>query len=321
MTVPDTYTPMDDDWELPTAEEIFREGYDFQGWYTNADFEGKPVKVLEKGSYGDKTFYAKWTLIYDKIREFGSYVSKLEIGNITMSDRTTIQKARALYDSMTEAEKEDGACKLYYSTLVAAEEELHELEESMDAAEVVISLIDNLGDSITLEQQEVIEEARAEYDALTDEEKELITNYEKLVEAEATLEILVLDKETAEAVKEQIKNIGEVTLESETAILEARMAYNDLALGQIIVGLYQRLLRGCSGRCRGGPDCPSRAGRANRQCAGTDCTDTGRVKPGRRQLPVGGTGESGLYCTSQRRKRHDRPAGSGSHGRSVECSV
>ncbi|CCX58483.1 putative uncharacterized protein [Blautia hydrogenotrophica CAG:147] len=232
VTVPDTYTPMDDDWELPTAEEIFREGYDFQGWYTNADFEGKPVKVLEKGSYGDKTFYAKWTLIYDKISEFGSYVSKLEIGNITMSDRTTIQKARALYDSMTEAEKEDGACKLYYSTLVAAEEELHELEESMDAAEVVISLIDNLGDSITLEQQEVIEEARAEYDALTDEEKELITNYEKLVEAEATLEILVLDKETAEAVKEQIKNIGEVTLESETAILEARMAYNDLTESQ-----------------------------------------------------------------------------------------
>ena len=71
VTVPDTYTPMDDDWELPTAEEIFREGYDFQGWYTNADFEGKPVKVLEKGSYGDKTFYAKWTLIYDKISEFG----------------------------------------------------------------------------------------------------------------------------------------------------------------------------------------------------------------------------------------------------------
>ncbi len=37
-----------------------REGYAFGGWYENADFSGNVVDVVEKGSYGDKVFYAKW---------------------------------------------------------------------------------------------------------------------------------------------------------------------------------------------------------------------------------------------------------------------
>ncbi|MFQ8688452.1 MAG: InlB B-repeat-containing protein [Blautia sp.] len=232
VEIPSQYTPMDKDIVLPTAGQITKEGYEFKGWYTNASLSGTPVTVLERGSYGDKTFYAKWSIVYEKINELASYVTKLNLGNITMSDRNTIKKARAVYDSMTEAEKNDSGCKAYYKKLVEAEKELKLLEESMDAAEIVISLIDNLGDAVTLEQQEAVQEARAEYDALTEEQRELITNYGQLVAAEETIEILLQDKAVADAVTEQIRGIGEVTLDSQQAIADARAAYNDLTESQ-----------------------------------------------------------------------------------------
>ncbi|MDR3130699.1 MAG: InlB B-repeat-containing protein, partial [Treponema sp.] len=37
-----------------------RAGYDFGGWYANADFSGGAVDVIYAGSTGDKTFWAKW---------------------------------------------------------------------------------------------------------------------------------------------------------------------------------------------------------------------------------------------------------------------
>ena len=37
-----------------------REGYTFDGWYDNPDFEGEAVTEVPLGSSGDKTFYAKW---------------------------------------------------------------------------------------------------------------------------------------------------------------------------------------------------------------------------------------------------------------------
>ena len=49
-----TYT-VEDYIELPVIE---RTGYKFNGWYDNAEFEGEPVLVIEKGTTGNKTFYA-----------------------------------------------------------------------------------------------------------------------------------------------------------------------------------------------------------------------------------------------------------------------
>ena len=43
---------------LPTPTKT---GYTFNGWYANSSFSGSPVYSMGKGSYGDKTFYAKWT--------------------------------------------------------------------------------------------------------------------------------------------------------------------------------------------------------------------------------------------------------------------
>lgn len=37
-----------------------RTGYTFKGWFTNSALSGTAVSQVEKGSYGNKTFYAKW---------------------------------------------------------------------------------------------------------------------------------------------------------------------------------------------------------------------------------------------------------------------
>ena len=58
-----TYTIESDDITLPTADKLSMDGYVFAGWYDNAELNGEPVTVIEQGSTGDKTFYAKWDAV------------------------------------------------------------------------------------------------------------------------------------------------------------------------------------------------------------------------------------------------------------------
>ena len=44
------------------AAPTYKEGYDFGGWYDNADFNGTPVTSIAAGTTGAVTLYAKWTL-------------------------------------------------------------------------------------------------------------------------------------------------------------------------------------------------------------------------------------------------------------------
>ena len=45
---------------LPTANDITREGYRFDGWYADSSFSGSPVTGITGTDTGDKVFYAKW---------------------------------------------------------------------------------------------------------------------------------------------------------------------------------------------------------------------------------------------------------------------
>ncbi len=47
-----------DTFYLPTP---VRAGYRFDGWYDNEDLAGYPTEAVPYGSFGNKTFYAKWT--------------------------------------------------------------------------------------------------------------------------------------------------------------------------------------------------------------------------------------------------------------------
>ncbi len=46
-----------------TLEEATRTGYTFSGWFDNAEFSGTAVTEITVGSTGNKTLYAKWTII------------------------------------------------------------------------------------------------------------------------------------------------------------------------------------------------------------------------------------------------------------------
>ena len=46
---------------LPTANDITREGYTFEGWYADSSFSGASVTEISSADMGNKEFYAKWT--------------------------------------------------------------------------------------------------------------------------------------------------------------------------------------------------------------------------------------------------------------------
>ena len=97
-------------------------------------------------------------------------------------------------------------------------------EKAVDTVEAMISAIG----AVTAESKSAIEEARTAYDALTDEQKALVENYDVLTSAEKSLAKIEKDIKDVEAVEAKISAIGTVTAESKSAIEEARAAYDAL---------------------------------------------------------------------------------------------
>ena len=153
------------------------------------------------------------------------------IGTVTLDSEEAIKAARGAYDALTEEQKAQVG---NYQTLLDAEAKLADLQ----AADGVEKLIDAIG-TVTLDSEEAIKAARGAYDALTDAQKELVGNYQTLLDAEAKL----ADLQAADAVEKLIDAIGTVTLDSEEAIKAARDAYDALTEEQKAqVGNYQTLL-------------------------------------------------------------------------------
>ncbi len=155
------------------------------------------------------------------------------IGTVTLDSEDVIAEAREAYDSLTDEQKElvDN-----YSTLTVAETELASLKDDEAAANTVEDLIDAIG-TVTLNSANDIEAAREAYDALTDNQKELVENYDDLVAAEETYEELVAeaeaaDEEAATAVEEKIDAIGNVAIFSGSKVNAAADAYNALTEAQ-----------------------------------------------------------------------------------------
>ena len=107
------------------------------------------------------------------------------IGEVTLDSGDAIDAARAAYDKLPEAKK---VLVDNYEKLTAAEEAYTALVDAA-AAKAVDDLIDAIGE-VTLESGDAIKAARAAYDALTDTQKELVKNYEKLLAAEELYEEL-----------------------------------------------------------------------------------------------------------------------------------
>ena len=142
------------------------------------------------------------------------------IGEVTADSGEAVQAARAAYDALTDAQKAEVK---NYDVLTAAERRLANLQAILP----VEDKIDAIGE-VTLDSENAIQAARAAYDALTEEQKAEVKNYDVLIAAEARL----ADLQAAKPVEKLIDAIGEVTLASESAIQAARAAYDALTEAQ-----------------------------------------------------------------------------------------
>ena len=62
---------------LPTSEDITKGGYNFAGWYDNAEFTGNSITEISATDTGDKAYYAKFTKRYYSIT-----IPKMENGSV-----------------------------------------------------------------------------------------------------------------------------------------------------------------------------------------------------------------------------------------------
>lgn len=58
---PEKYTVKDNTVVLPTASDMEKPGYVFEGWYCYPNFEGNVFESVDVKSFQDYAFYAKWT--------------------------------------------------------------------------------------------------------------------------------------------------------------------------------------------------------------------------------------------------------------------
>ena len=166
---------------------------------------------------------------------------------ITLADKAAVEAARAAFKELSEAQQ---ALVYNLAVLEQAEQDLVDLakaEADKAAAKAVSDQIAALPETVTAETVAEVVAAREAYTLLTEEQKLLVTNYQKLLDAEkalADLEKSEADKQAALAVEGMIEAIpAEVTLDVKEAVAAARSAYNDLTdLQKTLVGNYQKLV-------------------------------------------------------------------------------
>ena len=125
--------------------------------------------------------------------------------------KTSIQTARSAYDKLTHRQKE---LVTNVQVLLDAEAEWEKLEEEYEATEmdkemaaIVDELIEAIGE-VTADSKEAIDAARNAFDALTENQKVLVSYPGKLTEAEAAY-----NKLCASVVAGMIAAIGDITMD------------------------------------------------------------------------------------------------------------
>lgn len=205
-----------------------KSGYTFNGYYEMTGGEGTQYydanghsSFVWNSTATSITFYASWTIkpavqaVIDKINAIGT-VSYPDSGD-------KINAARTAYNAL---ESSDIGGVSNYSVLEAAETAYNNQKQA--GADAVKDAIEAIG-TVTLDKENKINTARAAYNALTPEQKDLVNNYSTLEAAEARLAELKEAKANADVVVDKINVIGEVAYpNSGDAIKAARDAYNAL---------------------------------------------------------------------------------------------
>ena len=195
--------------------------------------------------------YGKTPGSEDGVKEVIALIQK--IGTVAYTDacKSRIDAARKAYDALTEAEKE---LVTNLKTLESAETKYEELKKAAQKAnaEKVEKLIKAIPNPVTKASKSAIDKARKAYDALTDEEKKLVTNLEVLAKAEvayAKLTATKTDLAKAQAVMDAIKALP---ASPDAKALEAvRKAYDRLTARQKLLVENYGVLEAAEARLSG----------------------------------------------------------------------
>lgn len=198
----------------------------------NADFN---VSVLygEGASQKKEVVFSKNAKLNDWANLYGEY---------TVPANADLSKVGILFEIATGKEPGEDGVFAYFIDDLSMKMIGSQGNEDAEIAKAVSDKIAAIGTvSYTLGCKEKIDEARAAYDSLTEEQKKLVENYSTLTEAETAYEELKkadeqdkADKAAAQAAEDKIAAIGTVkyTPESKGKIDAARNAYNNLTEGQ-----------------------------------------------------------------------------------------
>ena len=154
---------------------------------------------------------------------------------VSATDKEAVEAARAAFDALTDQQKDmvplQDKIKLALAEFALANAEKAAADEAAgDAVEDIIRALPATED-ITLDDKAAVEEARAAYDALTNDQKKYVALADTihLFMAEAAIEKIENDIAAAEAVTEQINALPEnVTADDIADVMAARAAYDAL---------------------------------------------------------------------------------------------
>ncbi|RKN66119.1 S-layer homology domain-containing protein [Paenibacillus ginsengarvi] len=141
---------------------------------------------------------------------------------VTLADATAIASARQQYEALTPAQK---SLVAHVSKLTEAEAALADLQTAKTVTDALAALPAKT--AVTLADAVAIASARQQYEALTAEQKALVTNLSKLTDAEAALADLQAAKTLTDALA-ALPAKATVTLADATAIASVRQQYEAL---------------------------------------------------------------------------------------------
>ena len=220
---------------LPAASDVSYDNY--QQYGDAADVARKAYEDLDKAEQRkvDTAELEKVEAAIAQFKAIDDAKTKIdalpEAGKVTLAERDAVKAAQDAYDALS-AEQKDYLTFAQAAKVTALAKRIAELEAA--PIKSVEALIDAIG-TVTLDSKSAIDEARKAYDKLTAEQQAKVSNYAALTAAETTYAKLVQDKadqDAADAVIAKIDAIGTVTLDSKSAIDEARKAYDGLTKAQ-----------------------------------------------------------------------------------------
>lgn len=156
----------------------------------------------------------------DEDLELAAEVDRLiaAIGEVTLDSGDAIAAARHAFNALTDKQK---ALVSQPGVLTAAEQTYNQLK-----ADRVTAAIAAIGE-VTPEKKDVIFAAQDLYDALTDEQKALVTAYPTLQKAVTTYQNLLAAQPVIDMI-DALGSVDDITLDSRDQILAAIQAYNSL---------------------------------------------------------------------------------------------